>query len=106
MEPEIKTYAKSAIITTDNGNKVSRKAHIYGSQNIVIAGTTIIHDHAIIRGDLRRTGPGHAVSVAIGNYVHLGSITLRPPFKIYKNAFSYYPMKIGDNVIIEDGYSV
>lgn len=58
----------------------------------------------MIRGDLRRTGGGHTVVVAIGRFCLLshGSI-IRPPYKTYKGIFSYYPMKIGDHVTIGEG---
>jgi dynactin-5 len=68
-----------------------------------MAGNSIIYPGAIIRGDLRRTGPGHAVSISIGKYVHVSASTLRPPYKIFKTAFTYFPMKIGDHIIIEEG---
>nr|CAG8490252.1 11136_t:CDS:2 [Entrophospora candida] len=66
--------------------------------------TTIIQTDCVIRGDLRRTGTGHAVVVAIGRYCLLtrGSI-IRPPYKTYKGVFSYYPVKIGDHVTIGEG---
>ena len=63
----------------DTGNKVSRKSvrlrrcepsptrqTIAGSQNIILGGKTIIQTAAVIRGDLRRAGTGHAVVIAIG----------------------------------------
>jgi hypothetical protein len=52
----------------DTGNKVSRRATIAGPQNIILGGKTIISGTAIIRGDLRRTGPGHAVVISLGRY--------------------------------------
>ncbi|CAG8779828.1 11753_t:CDS:2, partial [Racocetra fulgida] len=78
MEPPIVYYARSEYIET-----------------------TIIQTDCVIRGDLRRTGGGHAVVVAIGRYCLLakGSI-IRPPYKTYKG---YYPMKIGDHVTIGEG---
>ncbi|CAI2161483.1 17262_t:CDS:2 [Funneliformis geosporum] len=104
MEPPIVYYHRSEYIETDTGNKVSRKSVICGSQNIILGGKTIIQTDCVIRGDLRRTGGGHAVVVAIGRYCLLakGSI-IRPPYKTYKGTFSYYPMKIGDHVSIGEG---
>ncbi|KAI9003181.1 putative dynactin Arp1 p25 subunit RO12 [Gaertneriomyces semiglobifer] len=103
MEMPIVYYDKSEYIETDTGNKVSRKSVICGSQNIVLGGKTIIQASSIIRGDLRRTGGGHAVTVAIGRncVLHQGCI-IRPPYKTYKGQFNYYPMKIGDHVTIGD----
>ena len=110
----------------DTGNKVSRRAVISGPQNIILGGKTIISRDAIIRGDLRRTGPGHAVVISLGRYCLIGeSCTirwahrlrqaktdlklsmvysqLRPPYKTYRGNFNYYPMKIGDFVHIGAG---
>ena len=56
----------------DTGNKVSRRATISGPQNIILGGKTIIANGAIIRGDLRRTGPGHAVVISLGRYCLIG----------------------------------
>lgn len=56
----------------DTGNKVSRRATIAGPQNIILGGKTIISSGAIIRGDLKRTGPGHAVVISLGRYCLVG----------------------------------
>lgn len=112
----------------DTGNKVSRRATIAGPQNIILGGKTIISGAAIIRGDLRRTGPGHAVVISLGRYclisegciirwvTHRSAICrvenerlialkplLRPPYKTYRGNFNYYPMKLGDHVHIGAG---
>ncbi|KAJ3043323.1 hypothetical protein HDV00_005326 [Rhizophlyctis rosea] len=117
MEPPITYYDKAEYIETvsfshtlakcltldrfsvkkDTGNKVSRKSVICGSQNIIL----VIQTECVVRGDLRRTGGGHAVVVAIGRYCMLGQRSvIRPPYKTYKGIFSYYPMKIGDHVVV------
>ncbi|KAF8270158.1 dynactin subunit p25 [Lactarius quietus] len=99
-------YPKSEFIETDTGNKVSRRATISGPQNIILGGKTIISNGAIIRGDLKRAGPGHAVVISLGRYClppprHLSRRRLpRPPYKTYRGAFNYYPMKVGDFVHI------
>ncbi|MBW0502578.1 hypothetical protein O181_042293 [Austropuccinia psidii MF-1] len=94
-------YDKSAFIETDTGNKVSRKALISGSQNIILGGKTIIQHLVIIRGDLRRAGVANSVVIGIGKFCLLGEgCVIRPPYKTYKGVFSYYPMKIGDHVHI------
>ena len=103
----------------DTGNKVSRRATISGPQNIILGGKTIISNGAIIRGDLKRAGPGHAVVISLGRYclvgegcvmrcvsnpshstTRLNSFAFRPPYKTYRGAFNYYPMKVGDYVHI------
>ncbi|KAI9568872.1 trimeric LpxA-like protein [Boletus coccyginus] len=107
-------YSKAEFIETDTGNKVSRRATIAGPQNIILGGKTIISSGAIIRGDLRRTGPGHAVVISLGRYCLVGDgciirfvdvpfypmSSARPPYKTYRGNFNYYPMKIGDHVHI------
>ncbi|KAJ3089701.1 hypothetical protein HK102_005715 [Quaeritorhiza haematococci] len=101
MEAPVTYYDKAEYIETDTGNKVSRKSVICGSQNIILGGKTVIQTDCVVRGDLRRTGGGHAVVVAIGRYCLLGQRSvIRPPYKTYKGIFSYYPMKIGDHVHI------
>ncbi|KIK60279.1 hypothetical protein GYMLUDRAFT_43569 [Collybiopsis luxurians FD-317 M1] len=97
-------YSRTEFIETDTGNKVSRRATIAGPQNIILGGKTIISSGAIIRGDLRRSGPGHAVVISLGRYCLIGeACVLRPPYKTYRGAFNYYPMKIGDHVHIGAG---
>lgn len=51
---------------------MSRRATIAGPQNIILGGKTIISSGAIIRGDLRRTNPGHAVVISLGRYCVVG----------------------------------
>jgi len=100
LQPPI-YYIKSEYIETDTGNKVSRRATIAGPQNIILGGKTIISSGAIIRGDLRRTGPGHAVVISLGRYCLVGEgCVVRPPYKTYRGNLNYYPMKIGDHVHI------
>ncbi|KAF9106900.1 hypothetical protein BGX27_008947 [Mortierella sp. AM989] len=104
MDLPIIKYSKSEYIETDTGNKVSRKSVICGSQNIILGGKTILQTGCVIRGDLRRTGPGQAVVVSVGRYCFFSQgCVIRPPCKTYKGAFSYYPMKIGDHVTIGEG---
>ena len=73
----VRCLSKSATVSSsyavqDTGNKVSRRATIAGPQNIILGGKTIISSGAIIRGDLRRTGPGHAVVISLGRYCLIG----------------------------------
>lgn len=71
-----KVFEKKALLFNlalqDTGNKVSRRATIAGPQNIILGGKTIISSGAIIRGDLRRTNPGHAVVISLGRYCLVG----------------------------------
>lgn len=113
----------------ETGNKVSRKAQIHGTQNIILGGRTVIQADVCLRGDLHKTNPPPAppstsstttttnshpppsqpepqpqkppIAIAIGRYVFLSrSTVLRPPSKLHRGLYSYYPLKIGDHVFI------
>ncbi|KAI9834304.1 MAG: hypothetical protein M1826_004230 [Phylliscum demangeonii] len=124
---------KGEYIETDTGNKVSRRAHILGTPNIILGGKTVIQADCTIRGDLHRTtttttttataaGPGPAdgggpaaaptttttttpsVAVSIGRYCFLSPHSvLRPPSKLYRGQWGYYPLKMGDHVLVGEG---
>ncbi|KAI9639714.1 trimeric LpxA-like protein [Dioszegia hungarica] len=94
-------YDKAVYIETDTGNKVSRKALIQGASNIVLGGKSIIQTGAILRGDLRRNAPGQHPVITMGRYCTVGeNAVLRPPGKMYKGQFTYYPQRIADFVTI------
>ncbi|KAJ4419279.1 hypothetical protein N0V82_005082 [Gnomoniopsis sp. IMI 355080] len=100
-------------IETDTGNKVARKATLVGTQNIMLGGKTVIMQDAMIRGDLARTAisssssgsaPASNTAVAIGRYCFLSKgCCLRPPGRMYKGAFTYMPLRIGDHVFVGEG---
>lgn len=90
-------------------NKVSRKATILGSSNIVLGGKCIIQHGTILRGDLKRYVPPPTeaqkaqmtpaqlaqyqkggVVISSGRYCIFGEGSIiRPPYKTYKGcAFS------------------
>ncbi|RSH86742.1 uncharacterized protein EHS24_005013 [Apiotrichum porosum] len=97
----VQTFEKGTYIETDTGNKVSRKATILGATNIILGGKSIIQTRAVIRGDLRRSAPGQHVVISMGRYCLVGEgAVLRPPGKIYKGAFTFYPVRIADFVHI------
>lgn len=84
-------------IETDNGNRISRKSGIQGSQYIVLGGKSIIEKGAVIRGDLHRPDSNSPI-IAIGRYCILdNACNLEPPSKLSSTsgAMSRYPMKIG-----------
>ncbi|CEH11871.1 Dynactin, subunit p25 [Ceraceosorus bombacis] len=120
----IQPYDPAQYIQTNmTGNRVSRKCHIMGSSNIILGGKCVIHHHVIVRGDLKKAASampplaadateaqqraaqkGSQIVVSIGRHSILGEgCIIRPPYKAYKGAFSYYPIKIGDHVIIGAG---
>ncbi|KAH6656113.1 dynactin subunit 5 [Truncatella angustata] len=102
---------KGEWIETDTGNKVNRKATLIGTQHIMLGGKTVIMPDAMIRGDLARTAtpgtgnaPGSNTSVFIGRYCFLSKgCCLRPPGRIYKGAFTFMPLRLGDHVYIGEG---
>ncbi|KPM39043.1 hypothetical protein AK830_g7488 [Neonectria ditissima] len=106
--------AKGEYIETDTGNKVARKAVLVGTQNIMLGGKTVIQPDVMIRGDLARTAPSSSSSsgaapvsttaVAIGRYCFLArGALLRPPGRIYKGAYTFMPLRIGDHVFVGQG---
>eukprot|EP00820_Chromera_velia_P019961 Cvel_28668.t1-p1 / transcript=Cvel_28668.t1 / gene=Cvel_28668 / organism=Chromera_velia_CCMP2878 / gene_product=Dynactin subunit 5, putative / transcript_product=Dynactin subunit 5, putative / location=Cvel_scaffold3797:334-3049(-) / protein_length=175 / sequence_SO=supercontig / SO=protein_coding / is_pseudo=false len=95
MLPEPVYYSKNEYITTQSGNKVSRKSVLCGSQNIQLSGKSIIKPGVVLRGDL--------ALLRIGKCVVIGeNSVLRPPYKRYKGGFAYFPMTVGDYVMIGD----
>ncbi|KAK3936352.1 putative dynactin subunit 5 protein [Diplogelasinospora grovesii] len=107
-------------IETDTGNKVARKATLVGTQNIMLGGKTVIQPEVMIRGDLARSVPSSSstasssgaaggappnnTAVAIGRYCFLSrGCCLRPPGRLYKGAFTYMPLRMGDHVYIGPG---
>ncbi|RDA90489.1 hypothetical protein CP533_3026 [Ophiocordyceps camponoti-saundersi (nom. inval.)] len=106
--------AKGDYIETDSGNKVARKAILVGTQNIMLGGKTVIQPEVMIRGDLVRTAavssssgspaPANTTAVAIGRYCFLArGVLLRPPGRLYKGAFTYMPLRLGDHVFVGQG---
>ncbi|KIW00238.1 uncharacterized protein PV09_08130 [Verruconis gallopava] len=103
--------AKGEYIETDSGNKVSRRAAISGTPNITLAGKTVIMAEAQLRGDLTRskaststdpkTAKQSSTAIAIGRCTIVCSgAVIKPPGRMSKGSWTYYPMKIGDNVFI------
>mmetsp|Transcript_79537 Transcript_79537/g.233838 ORF Transcript_79537/g.233838 Transcript_79537/m.233838 type:complete len:208 (+) Transcript_79537:149-772(+) len=86
-------YSKADYIQTASGNKVSRQSVLCGSQNISLAGKSIVKPGVILRGDLQL--------LRIGKFVIIGEgSVLRPSYKKYKGSFAFFPMTIGDYVTI------
>ena len=85
---------------------MSRKAVLVGTQNIMLGGKTVIQPEVMIRGDLVRTAPSSSgaassTAVAIGRYCFLSrGVVLRPPGRMYKGAFTFMPLRMGDHVFV------
>ncbi|KAL2158248.1 hypothetical protein VTH06DRAFT_4568 [Thermothelomyces fergusii] len=105
---------KGEYIETETGNKVARKAALLGTQNIILGGKTVIQPEVLIRGDLIRTiqAPSQSATgaapnntaVSIGRYCFLSrGCCLRPPGRLYKGAFTFMPLRMGDHVFVGPG---
>jgi len=95
MELPDQIYSKSEYIETASGNKVSRQSVLCGSQNIVLNGKTIIMSECIVRGDL--------ANVRIGRHCVISNRSvIRPPFKRFSKGVAFFPLHIGDHVVIEE----
>ncbi|KAI8912425.1 dynactin subunit p25 [Gorgonomyces haynaldii] len=80
-----------------DGNRISKKANIQSSQNIVIQSKSILYD-CTLRGDLKME---QSVSISMGSYCILkDGCKIIPPFRTYKSRFSYYPMRFGNGIIV------
>lgn len=86
------------IETGGTGNKVSRRAAIYGANNIVLGGKCVLHHGATIRGDLKRivhatdAPQSSNVVVVVGRYGILGErCTVRPPYKTHHGCVAGVP---------------
>ncbi|CAK7268734.1 hypothetical protein SEPCBS57363_003241 [Sporothrix epigloea] len=113
---------KGEYIETDTGNKVSRKATLVGTQNIILGGKSVIQQDVTIRGDLVRSLPassssssgggpstssGSNTAISIGRYCFLSKgCCLRPPGRLWKGIFSHMPLRMGDHVFIGAGSTV
>ena len=97
----------------DTGNKISRRAHIDGKQNIMLGGRTVIMAGVHMRGDLcRLSGPAAEgekpkpppTAISIGKAsVMSTNVILHPPMRIHHGQMTYYPIRIGDNVFVGQG---
>jgi len=95
MQAPVLYYDKADYIETVTGNKVSRKSVLCGSMNIRLHGKTIIKAGAIIRGDL--------ANVIVGRLSVIGeNVVVRPSYKRFKGGIAFFPLTIGDNVIVGD----
>ncbi|CAK7241222.1 MAG: hypothetical protein STHCBS139747_002682 [Sporothrix thermara] len=121
---------KGEYIETDTGNKVSRKATLVGTQNIILGGKSVIQQDVMIRGDLVRSLPTSSSSsasagasasasgagptasanntaISIGRYCFLSKgCCLRPPGRLWKGVFSHMPLRMGDHVFVGTGSTV
>lgn len=116
MPPKPRPTARGDYVETETGNKVSRKAQLYGTQHIFLSGRAVIQPNVCIRGDLRaatpantsdpssKTTPAYNTSITIGRYTFLGAgSVLRPPYRLCQGAVVYSPLKIGDHVFVGEG---
>mmetsp|Transcript_1823 Transcript_1823/g.2151 ORF Transcript_1823/g.2151 Transcript_1823/m.2151 type:complete len:187 (-) Transcript_1823:128-688(-) len=86
-------YAKKAYLQTASGTKVSKNSKVLGSQNIHITGNSIIREGVMLRGDLALMRLGKFVTIKENTVLH-------PPTRRSKGMLAYYPISIGDYVVI------
>ncbi|PYH82769.1 trimeric LpxA-like protein [Aspergillus uvarum CBS 121591] len=121
---------KGEYIETDTGNKISRRSLIHGTQHIILGGKTVIQSDAVIRGDLYRSSSSSSshkptpstastatsgaastaqqqpqqtpsVAITIGRYSYISrQAILRPPSRLHRGVYAFYPLKIGDHVFV------
>ena len=96
----LSTYDASQYIVTSNGNKISRKSKISGSDFISFGGRCIIKEDVMIRGDLRGVKK-NIPSVILGKYVFIMQSCLIVPPMHNDDSFRYSPMRCGSFVEIE-----
>ncbi|CDR46058.1 CYFA0S21e01816g1_1 [Cyberlindnera fabianii] len=66
-------------IETASGNRISKQAHIHGSDHILIAGNTTVSAQVELKGDVRIVEG--KTSIQIGKFVYLGeNVRVVPPF--------------------------
>eukprot|EP01132_Coremiostelium_polycephalum_P008473 gene8473-10406_t len=87
-------FEKQEYIETANGNKVSKNSVLCGVMNIRLHGKTIIKPGVIIRGDLANVNIGRLTTIS-------ENTVIRPSYKKFKGAIAYFPLNIGDHVVIE-----
>lgn len=88
-------FYNTPYIETASGNKVCRQSVLCGSQNIVINGKTIVMSGCVIRGDL--------ANVRIGRHCIISKrAVIRPAFKKFSKGVAFFPLQIGDHVLIEE----
>ncbi|KAI7091434.1 hypothetical protein KC356_g650 [Hortaea werneckii] len=101
--------AKTEYIETDTGNKISRRSHIEGKQNIMLGGKSVIMAGVCLRGDLYRKSERGATegekdaqtAISVGRASVISTnCTLRPPMRISRSQMTFYPIRISDNVFI------
>ena len=115
-------------IETETGNKIFRRSTILGPQQIVLGGKSVLGTDCTIRGDLFRTLPStsstgptqdpstrttattaatteaRGPSITLGRYTYISpSAILRPPHKSSAGSYTYYPLRLGEHVLIGDG---
>merc|ERR1712106_158179 len=93
MELVEQQFEKKTFIETSTGNRVSRKAGLYGSQNIVLSGKVFVEPECIIRGDLAHVRVGRFSLVKRGT-------VLRPSLKHFNKGVAFVPLSIGENCLI------
>ncbi|GMR53095.1 hypothetical protein PMAYCL1PPCAC_23290, partial [Pristionchus mayeri] len=93
--PPVVQLSPDEYTQTGSGNKIFKNASIFGSQNIVIHGKSILMRDCMLRGDL--TG------IRMGKYCYIGERSLiRASHRKFSKGATMFPLHIGDFVIVEE----
>ncbi|CBZ55283.1 putative dynactin p25 [Neospora caninum Liverpool] len=92
LEPPVH-YPRADYITTASGNRVGRGTLLFGSQNITLAGRSVVSQGVLLRGDM--------VSLRFGRYVYLDdNVLVHPSSYRSKGQTLHVPLTVGDYVIV------
>ncbi|PFH34327.1 putative dynactin p25 [Besnoitia besnoiti] len=92
LEPPV-NYPRADYITTASGNRVGRGTLLFGSQNITLAGRSVVSQGVLLRGDL--------VSLRFGRYVYLDdNVLVHPSSYRSKGQTLHVPLTVGDYVTV------
>ncbi|KEP65992.1 UNVERIFIED_CONTAM: dynactin p25, putative [Hammondia hammondi] len=86
-------YSRSDFIMTASGNRVGRDTLLFGSQNITLAGRSVVSQGVILRGEL--------APLRFGRYVYLEeNVLVHPSVYRSKGQPLHVPMTVGDYVVV------
>ncbi|RQX72757.1 putative dynactin p25, partial [Toxoplasma gondii CAST] len=92
LKPPV-VHPRSDFITTASGNRVGRDTLLFGSQNITLAGRSVVSQGVILRGEL--------APLRFGRYVYLEeNVLVHPSVYRSKGQPLHVPLTVGDYVVV------